>query len=79
MSVMDDVGRNLLEHACLTGDWNLVTWALQIGCWLSPKGAQGLVSALQQSKLGASFKVSKASGGSIVAGTCRNLTHEHCW
>jgi hypothetical protein len=47
-SYSDGAGRNLLQHACMTGDWDWVAWALQAGCPLPPGGIKSLVDALQQ-------------------------------
>jgi hypothetical protein len=50
-SYVDDAGYNLLQHTCLTGAWDWVTWALQNGCVLPEDGVKGLVRALRQGKL----------------------------
>jgi hypothetical protein len=63
-SVLDNDGCSLLDHACRTGDWGWVKWALQAGCQLPAKGVKGLVKTLQASKLG-NQSVSKAVGCSM--------------
>jgi hypothetical protein len=50
-SAVDDDGWNLLEHACATGDWDRLAWALRTGCPLPPGGVKRLVNVLHESEL----------------------------